>query len=184
MLIPINLLRGAQMTVRRKLCLGLIFSLTIITIVFSIVRASVASSWTGPPDDSWLFMWTFIETTVGKTPIPLPLFLASDYYGSAIVVVCLAAIRNLFSSQEPPSQAARYEPTQWRDPIFRSNKRRYMQQQSFDTLTDTRPHHTYIGAESPRDQVCHEDVILEGSLIPLESIHVQRIVEASLEAAQ
>lgn len=66
MLIPISILWGTQMEFRRKLALMFIFSLVIITVVFSILRTSTVASLTRQPDPSWLYMWSAIEATVGK----------------------------------------------------------------------------------------------------------------------
>ena len=67
MSIPITMLWGVQMRWRRKAALAGIFSLVIITIIFAIVRtAVVSSSETRLPDSSWLYMWSAIETSVGK----------------------------------------------------------------------------------------------------------------------
>lgn len=66
MLIPITILWGTQMKLRRKLALICIFALVIITVVFAILRTSTVSSLTRKPDPSWLYMWTAIEADVGK----------------------------------------------------------------------------------------------------------------------
>lgn len=66
MLIPISILWGTQMEFRRKFALVCIFSLVIITVVFSILRTSTISALTHAPDPSWLYMWSAIEASVGK----------------------------------------------------------------------------------------------------------------------
>lgn len=64
--IPFSMLKGVQMHWRRKLALGGIFSLVIITMIFAIVRtALVGSSNTTQPDSSWLYMWSAIEASIG-----------------------------------------------------------------------------------------------------------------------
>ncbi len=65
MLIPISMLWGTQMRLRRKLALAGIYSLVIITIIFAIVRTTLVSSLTRLPDTLWLYMWSAIETTIG-----------------------------------------------------------------------------------------------------------------------
>lgn len=60
------MLWGVQIQVRRKLALGGIFSLVIITISFAIIRTVAVTTLTRLPDTSWLYMWSAIETTVGK----------------------------------------------------------------------------------------------------------------------
>ena len=67
MLIPITMLWGVQMQRSRKIALAGIFSLVIITMIFAIVRTAVVGSVeTRLPDSSWLYMWSAIETSVGK----------------------------------------------------------------------------------------------------------------------
>lgn len=67
MSIPITMLWGVQMRWRRKAALAGIFSLVVITMIFAIVRtAVVGSAKTRLPDSSWLYMWSAIETSVGK----------------------------------------------------------------------------------------------------------------------
>ena len=69
MVLPIAMLWGVQIQVRRKLALGGIFSLVIITISFAIIRTVAVTTLTRLPDTSWLYMWSAIETTVGKNII-------------------------------------------------------------------------------------------------------------------
>lgn len=66
MIIPISMLWGTQMKMKRKITFGIIFSLALITVIFAIVRTTVVSSLTRMPDTSWLYMWSAIETTIGK----------------------------------------------------------------------------------------------------------------------
>lgn len=67
MLIPITMLWGVQMKPSRKFALGGIFSLVIITMIFAIVRTVLVGSIQGRlPDSSWLYMWSAVETSVGK----------------------------------------------------------------------------------------------------------------------
>jgi hypothetical protein len=47
-----------------------IFSLTVITTLFAIVRVTVISSLTRQPDPSWAYMWSAIEQCIGKSPPP------------------------------------------------------------------------------------------------------------------
>lgn len=65
MAIPISLLWKVQITCRQRLALVGIFSLAVITMAFAIVRVTVISLLTNQPDVSWLFLWSFIEQTVG-----------------------------------------------------------------------------------------------------------------------
>lgn len=70
MALPINLLWGIQMNIRQKSALLVLFSLTLITMVLSIVRVEVALC--GPrEDDTWFYVCTTIELTIGSLPFPL-----------------------------------------------------------------------------------------------------------------
>lgn len=65
-LVPVNLLWKVQMSLRRKLALASLFSMTILIMVFAIVRVIVVSSYSHQPDQTWLFIWDSIEQTVGR----------------------------------------------------------------------------------------------------------------------
>ncbi|SLM34725.1 hypothetical protein LPUS_00159 [Lasallia pustulata] len=79
--IPISLLWKVEITVKQKVALAGIFSLAVITMTFAIVRVTVISILTQQPDVSWLYIWSFVEQTV------------------AIIVVCLASFRALFTRE-------------------------------------------------------------------------------------
>ncbi|KAL8751698.1 MAG: hypothetical protein Q9184_005986 [Pyrenodesmia sp. 2 TL-2023] len=69
-----------QMSLRKKVALGGIFSLAVITTVFAIVRVASTSALTKQPDGSWMYMWNSIEQCV------------------AIIVACLGSFRSLFTN--------------------------------------------------------------------------------------
>ena len=72
--IPISLLWKVEITVKQKVALAGIFSLAVITMTFAIVRVTVISILTQQPDVSWLYMWSFVEQTVGEfAPARTPL---------------------------------------------------------------------------------------------------------------
>jgi hypothetical protein len=50
---------------RQKLALGAIFSLVMITIAVAIIRFVVVSR-NAQPEQSWLYFWNTIETTIGR----------------------------------------------------------------------------------------------------------------------
>ncbi|KAK4206939.1 hypothetical protein QBC37DRAFT_444784 [Rhypophila decipiens] len=88
LLIPIILVWGVQLHLRRKLAFTGLFSLTAITIIVSIVRAVGinASKWeNGQNDPSYIWLWSAIEACI------------------AIVVACLSSFPQLFmaSSKKP-----------------------------------------------------------------------------------
>ncbi|TGO57942.1 hypothetical protein BCON_0060g00160 [Botryotinia convoluta] len=83
LVIPISMLWTVRLSRKRKLALAGIFSLVIITIIFSIVRQSVVSSYSHQFEESWLYTWSLVEQTV------------------AIVIACLASFRSLFARNSP-----------------------------------------------------------------------------------
>lgn len=63
-LVPVNLLWSVRLSLRKKLALGSIFSITVFIMVFAVIRVVVVSSYSSMPDMSWLYMWSSIEQTV------------------------------------------------------------------------------------------------------------------------
>ena len=66
MTIPVSLLWKVRIGLRQKLVLLGLFSLTIVIIIFAIVRVAVITSHSYRPDQTWLYMWSLIEQAVGK----------------------------------------------------------------------------------------------------------------------
>lgn len=62
--IPILMLWNVRISWKKKLTLMGIFSLTIIVIIFSIVRVALVNSKHRSIDISWLYMWSNIEVAV------------------------------------------------------------------------------------------------------------------------
>ena len=56
-----------QINLRQKMGLIGIFSLTIIVIAFAIARGALVITYSNIPDESWLYMWSAIEQTVGMS---------------------------------------------------------------------------------------------------------------------
>ena len=65
-LVPVNLLRKVRLSVRKKLALGGLFSITVIIMVFAIIRVVVVSSYSHRPDQTWLYLWSGVEQAVCK----------------------------------------------------------------------------------------------------------------------
>lgn len=78
-IIPIRMLWGTQMKLKRKLALVGIFSLVVFTMIISIIRAAIVSvqvSETDNPlgskrsvvvvDSSWLYLWSAVEISIGQ----------------------------------------------------------------------------------------------------------------------
>ena len=53
-----------QLSLRRKLALAAIFSITTVIMVFAIIRVAVVSGRLKIPDESWLYFWTSVEQMI------------------------------------------------------------------------------------------------------------------------
>ncbi|KAL5355197.1 hypothetical protein BJX96DRAFT_170441 [Aspergillus floccosus] len=76
--IPILILWEVRLPLRKKLVLGAVFSVIMITIAVSTIRVAVNRSSDTNVDVTWLYFWSFVELSI------------------AIVVSCMAAFRQLF----------------------------------------------------------------------------------------
>ncbi|CAL8574177.1 hypothetical protein XPA_000145 [Xanthoria parietina] len=86
-IVPVNLLWKVKISLRQKVALGGIFSITVIIILFAIIRDVMVSSLSQLLDQTWLYLWSSVEQTV------------------SIMVACLASSRALFTrSQGTPGQ--------------------------------------------------------------------------------
>lgn len=65
-LVPVKLLWNVQISLRKKVALAGVFSITLIIMVFAIIRVVVVSSFSHQLDQTWLYMWSSIEQTVCK----------------------------------------------------------------------------------------------------------------------
>lgn len=71
MAVPISMLWGVQMSIRRKAALMGLFSLGVVTTIISIIRATAITTRGRQPDTSWSYMWNIIEQAIGKImPVP------------------------------------------------------------------------------------------------------------------
>ncbi|KAL9032458.1 MAG: hypothetical protein Q9180_006489, partial [Flavoplaca navasiana] len=121
MLIPFSMLKGVQMRWHRKLALGGILSLVVITMVFAIIRtALVGSDNKTQPDSSWLYLWSVIEASVD-----LP---------AAIIVACLATFRDLFSRESSRPQAEKAAVPGSSNMFLRGSGRRIKMSDILDSL--------------------------------------------------
>ncbi|KAF7853248.1 hypothetical protein EAF04_010750 [Stromatinia cepivora] len=164
MVIPISMLWGTQMKMKRKITFGIIFSLALITIIFAIVRTTVVSSLTRMPDTSWLYMWSAIETTI------------------AIVVVCMASIRGLFSKEEG-TKPSKYTPPKTSE-VYLRNKKRNRLRGTLDTFTGR---DSYVRAGDPKNNQSPTDgassVTSEQNILPLDNVRVKQRYEVTHELA-
>lgn len=88
---------------RQKLALAVIFSLVVITMVFAIVRVATLDSLTERPEQTWMYMWSGIENTVGMLQSLLRSPILTAIALKAIIIVCLTSYRSIFTRQELPS---------------------------------------------------------------------------------
>ncbi|KAF7889869.1 uncharacterized protein EAF02_002284 [Botrytis sinoallii] len=84
--IPVAILWKVKITPRHRMALYGLFSLTVITMAFAIIRVAVVTAASRQPDSSWLYMWSAIEPPV------------------AVVISCLVSFRALFGKKEPVSR--------------------------------------------------------------------------------
>ncbi|KAF7512469.1 hypothetical protein GJ744_001404 [Endocarpon pusillum] len=62
--VPANLLWKVRISLRSKIALAGIFSLTVFVMIFAIVRVVTIRSHSTQMDPTWMFMWNFVEQTV------------------------------------------------------------------------------------------------------------------------
>ncbi|MCJ1241299.1 hypothetical protein MMC14_009303 [Varicellaria rhodocarpa] len=90
--LPVLGLWNVQISLRKKLALMGIFSLTIVTILFAIIRIAVEPNETASTDMVWLCLWAWVET------------------GVAVIVSCLASFRQLFLKSKDTSSRGKQMP--------------------------------------------------------------------------
>lgn len=84
--IPITMLWKIRISPKRKFVLGLVFSATIVTMVFAIARVSLLSTKSYRQDMTWLYFWSNIESY------------------AALIVSSLGSFRSVFRSQDSGSK--------------------------------------------------------------------------------
>ena len=106
-----NLLWNTRINLRQKLALVTLFSLTAITMVFSIVRVEVALRG-AREDDSWFYVCTTLELTIGWS---FRYFTAPSYikrltfrFPLAIIITCIVSYRSLFTTDLWTGSSRRY----------------------------------------------------------------------------
>ncbi|KAF2688990.1 hypothetical protein K458DRAFT_331710 [Lentithecium fluviatile CBS 122367] len=87
--IPITMLWKVRISLKRKLALGVVFSVTVFTMVFAIARVGLLSTKSYRQDMTWLYFWSNIE----------------GY--AALIVSSLGSFRTLFRSQDSDSKPSR-----------------------------------------------------------------------------
>ncbi|KAG8533599.1 uncharacterized protein KY384_001339 [Bacidia gigantensis] len=79
MAVPINIFWMVQINLRQKVAIASVFLITIIIVIFAIIRVTLINSASYQIDMSWLHLWTSIEQTI------------------SIIVACLVSFRALFT---------------------------------------------------------------------------------------
>lgn len=79
MTIPLNILWRSRIPLRQSIALGAVFSLVLVTVTFSIVRAALSTvGVTKQMDSPWVLVWSCAEASI------------------AIIVACIGSFRMLF----------------------------------------------------------------------------------------
>lgn len=96
------MLWNVRLPLRQKLLLMTIFSLTVIVMVVSIIRVAIVGSSTRSstqqPDISWVYFWSNIEMSTGKSLFleGFAQFGESNLFVTAIVIACIGSFRQVF----------------------------------------------------------------------------------------
>ncbi|KAL9010509.1 MAG: hypothetical protein Q9173_004570 [Seirophora scorigena] len=150
--IPISMLWKVQMPLRKKLALVGLFSLTMVTTVFAIIRTTSTTvrttseaNMTDHHDHSWIQMWSSIEQCV------------------AIIIACLGSYRSLFTGHrkrlgEPQQRPSGYSRNRFLRGLQRTKPgRATMELNSIFGGTETS-----LTIENGRVEECCRDVELAG----------------------
>lgn len=98
--IPITMLWKIRISMKRKAALGLVFCVTIVTMVFAIVRVSLLSTKSYRQDMTWLYFWSNIESYAGKLLSLVRSTIVCANNSKALIVSSLGSFRSLFKSQD------------------------------------------------------------------------------------
>ncbi|CAG8887277.1 unnamed protein product [Penicillium egyptiacum] len=107
--IPFLVLWKARISLRKRLLLLSIFSATIFIMVTAIIRVAVGMNYDRQMNIDWLCFWSFVEVDV------------------AIIVSCVASLRQLFVTSQNQSSSARAAYHDTNDPIPKNSKEGYSQ---------------------------------------------------------
>ncbi|CAI7587896.1 unnamed protein product [Penicillium glandicola] len=107
--IPFLVLWRVRISLRKKLGLLSIFSATIFIMVTAIIRVAVRMNYDRQINIDWLCFWSFVEVDV------------------AIIVSCVASLRQLFVISQNQSSSARAAYHNTNEPILKSSKEGYSQ---------------------------------------------------------
>ncbi|CAG8255275.1 unnamed protein product [Penicillium nalgiovense] len=102
--IPFFVLWKTRISLRKKLILLSIFSATIFIMVTAMIRVAVGMNYDRQMNIDWLCFWSFVEVDV------------------AIIVSCVASLRQLFVASQNQSSSARAAYHDTNDPILKKSK--------------------------------------------------------------
>ncbi|OQE30974.1 hypothetical protein PENFLA_c002G00740 [Penicillium flavigenum] len=102
--IPFLVLWKTRISLRKKLIFLSIFSATIFIMVTAIIRVAVGMNYDRQMNIDWLCFWSFVEVDV------------------AIIVSCVASLRQLFVASQNQSSSARAAYHNINDPILKKSK--------------------------------------------------------------
>ncbi|KXG45691.1 uncharacterized protein PGRI_034580 [Penicillium griseofulvum] len=107
--IPFLVLWRTKISLRKKLILLSIFSATIFIMIVAIIRVAVGMTYDRQINIDWLCFWSFVEVDV------------------AIIVSCVASLRQLFVASQNQSSSARAAYHNTTDPILKQSKEKSSQ---------------------------------------------------------
>ncbi|CAI7606710.1 unnamed protein product [Penicillium crustosum] len=107
--IPFLALWKTRISLRKKLILLSIFSATIFIMVTAILRVAVGMTYDGQMNIDWLCFWSFVEVDV------------------AIIVSCVASLRQLFVASQNQSSSVKAAYNDTNEPILKKAKEGYSQ---------------------------------------------------------
>ena len=106
--IPFLVLWKTRISLRKKLIMLSIFSATIFIMVTAVLRVAVGMNYERQMNIDWLCFWSFIEVDVGMlSQFSSSSCLETDPQLVAIIVSCVASLRQLFVVSQNQSSYAR-----------------------------------------------------------------------------
>lgn len=96
------MLWNVRIPLKQKLGLIGIFSLTVVVMVFAVIRVVVVSGYSKQADVTWLYFWTNLEMTIGTgfqkaNSLTWQRLMCVQ---TAVIVSCLAVFKQLFTKHE------------------------------------------------------------------------------------
>lgn len=120
--IPIIVLWKTRVPLRKKVILLSIFSATVFIMIVAIIRVAVDTTYDQEINIAWLCFWSFVEVGAGAINVPQWILILTDPDYLAIIVSCVASLRQLIITSQTESSSGRgaYQGTS--APILKSSK--------------------------------------------------------------